>query len=162
MRVTVCCPASSLLLVALRLLRLQSVLLQNLLAATTFSVTLLFLLTSSPNKVPYKLLLAFFFFLALSPRATYINFQVQNKNPISIEELSTKNFSQCSMKYHTTIICITLPCKVQYCCRNRGSGKRQAALGDVEQPGLFSASAGSEDLPPESEHQVFVLGVAFI
>ena len=30
-------------------------------------------------------------------------------------------------------------------------------LGDVEKQGLFSTGAGSEESPPESEHQVFVL-----
>ena len=47
-----------------------------------------------------------------------------------------------------------------YCCgncKNRGSGRRQTALGDMEKQGLFSTGAGSEESPPESEHQVFVL-----
>ena len=42
-------------------------------------------------------------------------------------------------------------------CKNRGSGRRQTALGDMEKQGLFSTSAGSEESPPESEPQVFVL-----
>ena len=42
-------------------------------------------------------------------------------------------------------------------CKNRGNGRRQTALGDMEKQGLFSTGAGSEESPPESEHQVFVL-----
>ena len=34
----------------------------------------------------------------------------------------------------------------------------KTALGEVEETGLFSTSAGSEEPPPESEHQVFALG----
>lgn len=51
------------------------------------------------------------------------------------------------------------PC---YCCRYRGSGKRQTALGDAEEQGLFSTRVGSEESPPESEHLVFVLGNFYI
>ena len=36
------------------------------------------------------------------------------------------------------------------CYRNCGGGKRRAALGDAEQQGLFSTSAGSAESPPES------------
>ena len=46
------------------------------------------------------------------------------------------------------------------CCGNRkncGNGRRQTALGDMEKQGLFSTGVGSEESPPESEHQVFVL-----
>ena len=52
----------------------------------------------------------------------------------------------------------------QQCCgnhKNRGSGRRQTALGDVEKQGLFSTGAGSEESPPESEHQVFVLSNSY-
>ena len=41
--------------------------------------------------------------------------------------------------------------------KNHGSGRKQTALRDMEEQGLFSTSAGSEESPPESEHQVFVL-----
>ena len=46
------------------------------------------------------------------------------------------------------------------CCGNRkncGNGRRQTALGDMEKQDLFSTGVGSEESPPESEHQVFVL-----
>ena len=55
---------------------------------------------------------------------------------------------------------VGFPANAQKCCgnrKNRGNGRRQTALRDMEKQGLFSTSAGSEESPPESEHQVFVL-----
>ena len=48
------------------------------------------------------------------------------------------------------------------CYRNRGEGKRQAKLGDVEQQGLFRTGAGTAELPPEAEHLGFVLGIFYM
>ena len=47
------------------------------------------------------------------------------------------------------------------CYRNRGVGKRQAALKDAEQLGLFSTSVGSVELPPKTECPAFVLGIFY-
>ena len=47
------------------------------------------------------------------------------------------------------------------CYRNRGVGKRQAALKDAEQQGLFSTGAGSAELPLKAECPGFVLGVFY-
>ena len=55
---------------------------------------------------------------------------------------------------------VGFPANAPKCCGNRkncGNGRRQTALGDMEKQGLFSTGAGSEESPPESEHQVFVL-----
>ena len=55
---------------------------------------------------------------------------------------------------------VSFPANAPKCCgnrKNRGNGRRQTALGDMEKQGLFSTGAGSEESPPESEHQVFVL-----
>ena len=41
--------------------------------------------------------------------------------------------------------------------RNRGVGKRQVALKDLEQQGLFSTSTGSEELPPKAECSGYLL-----
>ena len=47
------------------------------------------------------------------------------------------------------------------CYRNQGGRKRQAALGDAEQQGLFSTGAGSVESPPEADRPAFVLGVFY-
>ena len=55
---------------------------------------------------------------------------------------------------------VGFPANAPKCCGNRkncGNGRRQTALGDMEKQGLFSTGVGSEESPPESEHQVFVL-----
>ena len=36
-------------------------------------------------------------------------------------------------------------------------GGKKTAFRDIEKQGLFSTSVGSEESPPESEHQVFAL-----
>ena len=41
--------------------------------------------------------------------------------------------------------------------QKHGSRRRQRALRNVAKRGLFSTSVGSEESPPESEHQVLVL-----
>ena len=59
---------------------------------------------------------------------------------------------------------VGFPANAAKCCGNRkhcGNGRRQTALRDMEKQGLFSTGAGSEESPPESEHQVFV-SVTFI
>ena len=60
------------------------------------------------------------------------------------------------------VVWVTDRAQIPHCCccgncKNRGSGRRHTALGDMEKQGLYSTSAGSEESPPESEHQVFVL-----
>ena len=55
---------------------------------------------------------------------------------------------------------VSFPANAPKCCRNRkncGNGRRQTALRDMEKQGLFSTGVGSEESPPESEHQVFAL-----
>ena len=55
---------------------------------------------------------------------------------------------------------VGFPANAPKCCGNRkncGNGRRQTALGDMDKQGLFSTGVGSEESPPESEHQVFVL-----
>lgn len=45
------------------------------------------------------------------------------------------------------------------CYRNHGDRKRQVALKDAEQQGLFSTGAGSAESPPKAECPGFVLSV---
>ena len=47
------------------------------------------------------------------------------------------------------------------CYRNRGIGKRQAALKDAEQQDLFSTGVSSAELPPKAECPGFILGVFY-
>ena len=47
------------------------------------------------------------------------------------------------------------------CYGNHGFTKRQVALKDAEQQGLFSTGEGPVESPPKAEHPDFVLGIFY-
>lgn len=53
-------------------------------------------------------------------------------------------------------------CKMGEKMENYGTGRRQGALGDVEQQGLFSTAAGSVGSSPKAEPSFFVLHIFYL